>query len=64
MPMPELLVAAYLGGYASILAFALRERPRGTFLSDFCVAAIITLWPVAMVVVACLRAYQALQPRR
>jgi hypothetical protein len=62
--MPELLVASYLGGYASILAFALRQRPPGTCLTDFCVAAIIALWPVAMVVAGCLRAYQALQPRR
>lgn len=62
--MLELIVASYLGGYACILAFALRERPPGTFLTDFCIAVIIALWPVATVAAAFLRAYQALQPRR
>ncbi len=62
--MPELLVASYLGGYASILLFALRERPPGTCLTDLCIAVIIALWPVAMVAAVFFRAYQALQPRR
>jgi hypothetical protein len=62
--MPELLFASYVGGYAAILLFALRERPPGTFITDFCVAAIIALWPAAMVAAVFFRAYRVMQPRR
>jgi hypothetical protein len=62
--MSEMILASYLGGFASIVLFALRERPPGTCVTDFCVAVVIALWPLAMLAAVFFRAYRALQPRR
>jgi hypothetical protein len=59
----ELLVLTYIGGFVAALLFAVRERPPAPWPTDFVVAAIVALWPIAAAVALGAKIYQAM-PRR
>jgi hypothetical protein len=59
----ELIVLTYLGGFVSALLFAVRERPPAPWATDFIVAAIVALWPVAALLALGAKIYHAM-PRR
>lgn len=59
----ELIVLSYLGGFASALLFAVRERPPAPWATDFIVAAIVAVWPVSAAVALGAKIYQVM-PRR
>lgn len=61
--MAELIVLTYLGGFASALLFAVRERPPAPWSTDFIVAAVIAVWPVAALIALGARIYKAAPPR-
>lgn len=61
--MGELILVSYLGGFAAALLFALMERPPSPWPTDFIIAALVTLWPVAAIVAVGARVYRAI-PRR
>jgi hypothetical protein len=60
----ELLVLTYLGGFAPALLFAVRERPPAPWATDFLVAALVALWPVAALVALGARVYRIMPRRR
>jgi hypothetical protein len=64
VPMFELIVLAYLGGFAAALFFAARERAPTTWMADFWLAGVVALWPAAAVIAAATTAYKSIQQRR
>ena len=60
--MDELIVVSYCGGFAAALLFAVRERPPSPWSTDFIVAAMVALWPLALIALGA-RVYRIL-PRR
>jgi hypothetical protein len=62
--MDELFVLTYLGGFASALLFAVRERPPAPWATDFLVAALVALWPLAALVAVAAGVYGAIPRRR
>ena len=62
--MDELIVLTYLGGFASTLLFAVRERVSAPLITDFLVAGVVALWPLAVVLAVAAGVYRALPRRR
>jgi hypothetical protein len=62
--MDELFVLTYLGGFASALLFAVRERPPAPWATDFLVAALVALWPLAALVAVAAGVYGSIPRRR
>jgi hypothetical protein len=62
--MDELIVLTYLGGFASALLFAVRERPPAPWATDFLIAFLVALWPLAALVAVAAGVYRAMPRRR
>lgn len=62
--MDEVLVLTYLGGFASALLFAVRGRPPAPWATDFLVAALVALWPIAALVAVAASVYRIMPRRR
>ena len=61
--MDDLIVLTYLGGLASALLFAVREQPPASWPTDFLVASVIALWPLAALIAVGASLYRV-RPRR
>jgi hypothetical protein len=61
--MDDLIVLTYLGGFASALLFAVRERPPAPWSTDFLIASLVALWPLAALIAVGAGVYRAI-PRR
>ena len=62
--MGDLLVLTYLGGLVCALLFVVRERPPAPWATDFLVAALVALWPVAALVAFGASVYRIMPRRR